>query len=329
MNTSRRVFSAIVCIALAAATLADGSRVSAQGAAHRADDLVIDYGSDGLWTLVDGAYTLLHSVSPEHLAARDIDRDGLDDIAVDFGDAGGVWLYRDNILWDEVDRGTRHTPLAFGDLEHDGSTQLIISGVGAPGGGGPFIGVINFQRNGGSFFVAREAPLDIQTARQDPIVGDDLIVNFPNDGIWVFRNRTTWLQLHPQRAQAMVVGDFDGDGRDEIAIGFANGYGTWMYRDGRAWLSIHSVSAARIAAGDLDGNGPGYGLWIYKNFTSWELLHPSTAEVLAMADLDGNGISEVIVGFGQGTGVWIFENNSRWVHHSDMTPKQIVVAHLH
>jgi hypothetical protein len=303
------------------------------GAAARRDDLVISFGTEGVWTVINGAFSQLHPTSVEHLAITDLDGNGVDDIALDFGDNGGIWLYWNNILWDEVHSPSGHTPLAFGDIDRNGirelifvadATAIVSTRVQEPPGGGALI-------------LGRNDVLDLVTGQLDGVPADDLILNFPSDGIWVYRNGTSWFQLHPQRAQAIAVGDFDRDGRDEVAIGFADGFGTWIYRDGRAWLPLHPRSAAHIAFGDFDRTGttdfvldfgPGLGIWIYDNLTSWRLLHPRSARNLVTADLDANGVKDIVVDFGPGLGIWVFQNNTNWYQLTALSANQIAVAHL-
>ena len=59
----------------------------------------------------------------------------------------------------------------------------------------------------------------------------DLVIDFGSAfGIlhWQSRNSATWSQLHSQTSTGLVVADFDGDGKDEVAIGFGSA-GVWRY----------------------------------------------------------------------------------------------------
>jgi hypothetical protein len=62
-------------------------------------------------------------------------------------------------------------------------------------------------------------------------------------------------------AHTILTADFDGDGNDEVLVGFrGKPYGVYIYRfDGRHWirqvLDVGDMSAAGCAVADLDGDG--------------------------------------------------------------------------
>ena len=59
--------------------------------------------------------------------------------------------------------------------------------------------------------------------------------------------RGTWNRLHDLTAEALVVEDFDGDGRDEIVISFGAA-GLWRNENG-AWTRLHQASVSALVTG--------------------------------------------------------------------------------
>jgi probable HAF family extracellular repeat protein len=72
-------------------------------------------------------------------------------------------------------------------------------------------------------------------------------------GLWALRH-TAWLPVHAASPKAMVSGDFDGNGLDDLAIDFSS-LGVWLYMNQATWLSLHASSPTLMAVGDLDNSG--------------------------------------------------------------------------
>jgi hypothetical protein len=100
----------------------------------------------------------------------------------------------------------------------------------------------------------------------------------PGTGIGIREENPIQALLSGMTAKAIVIGDLDGNGMDDLIADF----------------------------------GSRAGIWIRTNNSSWTQLYDMTAETIAIGDLDGNGMDEVIVDFGRRTGIWIWENNSTW-----------------
>ena len=78
----------------------------------------------------------------------------------------------------------------------------------------------------------------------------DLVVDFgPTYGIWTYFNSAAWSQLHYLSSTGLVVADFDGDGRDEVAIGFGVS-GLWRYSAIAAspWTFINPAAVSALVA---------------------------------------------------------------------------------
>ena len=64
----------------------------------------------------------------------------------------------------------------------------------------------------------------------------DLVVNFgAGSGLWALR-QTAWLPVHGANPKAMVSGDFDGNGLDDLAIDFSPYAGLWLYMNHANWI---------------------------------------------------------------------------------------------
>ena len=112
---------------------------------------------------------------------------------------------------------------------------------------------------------------------------DDLAIDFfPNAGVWLWMNHSTWVAapFPGLNVTTMAVGDFDHNGQSDLVLS-SPGYGVWMWKNNTTWVGLHSVEALHLAVGDIDGNGSddllvdfvGFGLWALKNNTTWSFLH--------------------------------------------------------
>ena len=157
----------------------------------------------------------------------------------------------------------------------------------------------------------------------------DLVGNFgPGIGIWALR-RTAWTGIHPWSPRAIVSGDFDGNGLDDLAVDFYPSSGLWVLMNHTTWVPLHTFNPAQMAVGDFDNNGkddlvasfPGYGIWTWRNNTSWVQLHTFEALRFAVGDIDGSGSDDLIVDFAGPVGLWTYRNNTTWtiLHSAHVT----------
>jgi DNA-binding beta-propeller fold protein YncE len=148
-------------------------------------------------------------------------------------------------------------------------------------------------------------------------LGTSLAVDFGAPyGIWL-RRGTTWRQVHPSSAKAMLA--IPDGSQDGLIIDFGPGVGIWFYeRDGNGedfWFQLTPQSADAMVGIDSNGDGEvdsgvfsfaGAGLWLFDGDTGeWSLRHPVNPIHLASGNLDGAGGDELILDFA-GYGLWIY-----------------------
>ena len=135
--------------------------------------------------------------------------------------------------------------MVTGDLDHDGRDDFVAV---SPGNG-----VWRWTSGVWNSIHGRDAT-KLATGQLDGIAGKELILDFPDFGIYVYGNNISWAHIHPLQANSLLTADLDGNGRDEVVIDFS-GYGLWVYRDNGTWSQLNQLSPAHLAAGDIDGTG--------------------------------------------------------------------------
>ena len=234
----------------------------------------------------------------------------LDDVAVDFGGAFGVWGLFNN------------GPSASLHGEALGATPTTLATLG-----GVTSGQIYAQ-------IHPASPEAMATGDVDGSGQDDMILDFPGAGVWIWLNNSAWVQLHPARPTQMTTGDLDGNGQDEVILDFA-GFGVWAWFNNTSWVPLHPANVTGMTVGDLDGSGqsdvivdfPRFGLWVWSNTATWSPFHPLSARGLATGDLDGNGQDEAVLDF-PGFGLWVRQNNSAWVPLHPSSAEAILTADI-
>ena len=152
---------------------------------------------------------------------------------------------------------------------------------------------------------------------------------YDDDGTQLFSGGQAWGS--GRGVSAIAMGDVDGDGREEIAVGRNTGNnerwilydddGTQLFSGGQTWGDSRGVSA--IAMGDVDGddrdeiavgrNAGNNERWILYDDDGTQLFSGGQAwgsgrgvSAIAMGDVDGDGREEIAVGRNTG-------NNERWI----------------
>ena len=183
---------------------------------------------------------------------------------LDDAEAGYAHLEWLRVPWGSYNRANGETYPDCGDLDGDGRDELAI-GLG----------------NGGSGYVYL---VDDATVGYVPLAGT------PNGPGWL---RTGWSGYNRSSgATHPVVGNFDGDGAAELAIGLSVG--------GQGWVQLRDDLAAGFA--------PLAGTQISAGWTrvDWSDYNRSRGETWpASCDLDGDGQDELVLGLGAGGQGWL------------------------
>jgi hypothetical protein len=133
----------------------------------------------------------------------------------------------------------------------------------------------------------------------------------------------------PAESSDQAVGDFDGDGRDEVAVDFgANGI--WL-ADDSGWSQISANNPERLLAMDVQGDHideiigdfGASGLWIWVN-NAWHIISSRNADFFVAGNIDGKGGEELIVDFGS-IGLWTW-NGYNWTQLSGAKSNSLVAA---
>ena len=151
---------------------------------------------------------------------------------------------------------------------------------------------------------------------------NELVIDFGAIGLWAWVNDTGWLKLNNASPDKVVLGDVDGDGRDDVIADFSSTFGgIFIKRNLGGWLKLHNFAPESMAVGDLDNNGKedividfgGIGLWARMNDTNWLKLNNSSPDKVLVADMDGNGADDVVADFSTAFGgIFVKQNLGGW-----------------
>jgi Matrixin len=165
--------------------------------------------------------------------------------------------------------------------------------------------------------------------------GHDLVLTFPDLGVWTLSLGYTWTPAHHQVPQRLVSGDLDGNGTGDAIADFGT-LGAWalnIFGQGPPasapfWYNVTFSDVAHMLTAELDGHRdgdaggddviadlPGLGLWrsIYRNPLTfdWRQIHPNSAGLIVAGNFDGAGGEDLVADF-PGNGLWIYLNDSQW-----------------
>jgi len=219
------------------------------------------------------------------------------------------------------------------DLTINGSAEAFVAKVTADGTRLAYCGYIGGQfaeigygiavDSSGSAYVLGQTN---STQSTFPVtVGPDLSYNGGYDSfVAKISYSEVWTPRH-------AVGNFDGDGADEVAVDFGAA-GVYLYDNG-SWTQIGSGNPESLLAADVDGDSVdeiladqgATGLWLW-NGGAWGQLSGVNVEGLAAGDVDADGSDEVVGDFGA-VGLWLF-NASLWTQLSGINADYVTTANL-
>ncbi len=127
------------------------------------------------------------------------------------------------------------------------------------------------------------------------------------------------------------VGDFDGDGRDEVAMDFGAS-GAWMWDNG-VWTQLTNINPENLTAADVDGDNDeeilldlgASGLWLW-NGGAWIQVSNVNVDTVAAGDIDGDGSDEAAADFGA-SGLWLWDDG-QWTQISGADLEHLSLANL-
>ena len=219
-------------------------------------DSLVGYGMHGWTRLPWDSYNVANGEM--HVALGDVDGDGLDEVVIGLAVGGAGWIaVQDDeahgyallkwlrVDWDMYNSANGAVYPAVGDIDGDGRAE-IVAGLGTGGAGW------------------------YQTF-------DDASTGFRSLGWgrlpWDSYNMSSG-ELHP------ALGDFDGNGKADLALGGGVGAGGW------------------VAIANWSGTA-----WVHQRWlqVSWSAYNSANGTVWpAAGDLDANGRDELVLGLGKG-----------------------------
>jgi hypothetical protein len=288
-------------------------------AVDRGDELVVDFGANGLWHYDGGAWT--------NPAGWDPDGDMVDwdnGLAVDFG-TYGLWNYDGTSWaslagWDAADIEAYNSGLAvdfdtYGVWYYDGSSWTSLAGWNPgnmeewSGGLAVVFGTYGLWNYDGSSWAS--------LAGWDPggmeRYGAGLAADFNTYGLWYYEG-ASWSNLAGWNPEVMKVWDHG------LAVDFGT-YGLWNY-DGSTWTSLAGWNPGGMEA---YGNGlavdfDAYGVWYYDGSTWTSLAGWNPEDMEAW----GTGLA---VDFGS-YGLWNYDGSS-WSNLAGWDPEDMIDVDLY
>jgi hypothetical protein len=293
--------------------------------------------------------------SPRGAALGDFDGDGRVDAAVVNAGSNSISVFRNTSTGGSIDAsafaqrvdlstGTNPWGVAVGDIDGDGKLDLAVTDAG-----GDSVSVFrNTSTSGGittgSFasrvkFATGESPMGIAIRDLDGDGKPEIaLVNYHSVTLSVFRNTSEIGSLTtssfagridfpaPQYTtpQSIAIGDLDGDGKPDIAVGNYNGNTLSVFRNSSDPWSIPRFAFTRsdfitgrnpfsVSIGDLDGDGAADvvvsdyqcdSISVYRNRSAIGSIQfdpradfpagtsPASAGI---ADIDGDGLPDIVV----------------------------------
>ena len=266
---------------------------------RRRNDLLVDFGSQGLWRFLNNTnWQKLLGYSPLDIAAGDLDGDQKDEAIGSFPGLGLLANYNNSATWAKL-HPAAPAHIVVGDFDGNGKDDLVAD-LRTAG--------IWVLRNNVQPFVKLHASgsSGLAVGDLDGNGRDELLAVFPT-GLWaLYNNGSIWTKLHSASPLHLATGNFDGNRRDELVIGLKSSGIFVRYNNAGSFTRVHTLTPQGFAVGDLDANGKeeliadlgAVGMWARFNDAGWIRLHNNSPGDILTADLNRSGRGEVIAGFG-------------------------------
>ena len=180
---------------------------------------------------------------------------------------------------------------------------------------------------------------------------EDLIIDFGDIGIYAYKNNAGWQKLSKYSPDKILVGDIDGNGKDELVADFSSVFNKVLIRRDfglwETWLPCcrNPNTINPLALGDVDGNGKediivesvegSNSKQLYAMLNGVDSFYPLlnlsklSPDQLLIADLDGNGQDDLIADFGSSIGgVFVKVNLGGWVKLHNSSPETMAPGDL-
>lgn len=220
------------------------------------DDLIADFGSDGIWLIRDlSVKTRIHTGTAKQMILWDKAHDGTIELFASFAGAGVQMYSFANGSWSPFDSHTA-VWMATADVSRDGRDDLILDfgpGPGTPESA-PAHGIWALV-DGASTWKQLDVNSGVRGIKvdMDQYSCDDLVIDFDNgtvkSGLWAYYNCSGWARLTKYTSKSLVVSDLNSDGRQNAVADLGPTMGVWQWQAGSTWARIDTRTAKSIAAG--------------------------------------------------------------------------------
>lgn len=298
------------------------------------DDLLVDFGANGLWRYQDNrSWEKIDAASPTLIATGDLDGNFRDEAIAAFPGRGLLARYNNAGGWRKLhDLVPVH--LVSGDFDGNGIDDLAA----------------DFGENALWLRVNNNPWKKLRSGRSKALSVGDLDGNGEDDLIWssssvglllALVNNSRWETLAvgptPDR---VVTGDLDGNGQDEVVVDFDvvqpwnPGFGglSVRYNNAGPWVKLSNLPTQGLATGDLGrrdmdelaADFGSSGLWVrYDDGISRKLDTRSPSEIL-FTDLDRSGKKDLVASFGNG--LWVRYHRSSAFRRIRTWPAHAIAA---
>jgi len=272
-------------------------------------------------------------------AGGDYEGDGQADFAV-FRPTDQTWylLYSSNNQFQAVPFGLPTDKLVVGDFDHDGKSDITAFQVDNPDYAGLGVWQIRKSSDGATLTMQWGLSTDIPLSMDiDGNNTSDLVVFRPSNGTWYIQKMGDIIKPRNNTSQSgsrfrtikwgaagdkPLAGDFDADGREEIAV-FRPSEGNWYIYDdfNKTNRIVHWGASGDIPiARDFDGDAkaeiavyrPSNGTWyIMSSMFDRIIIFPFglSEDIPVPADFDKDGVSDIAI-FRPSDGTWYITRSS-------------------